>query len=293
MQALAGYALGAVLLTSAALKLARARESKAALSTFGLDGPRERSVAWVALVGAEIVVAAAVARGSTIAAYTGAALLASFAGALVVALARGRAGMPCGCFGARSRVGRTAVVRNLALATGFASLPSLPHALPPRDAVLAGGLGVALIGLALLTVVTVALAREVGELRLRLPATGALEIAEEGPAVGTRSSLIDRFAPGVAARFALAVFSSEGCRLCRVLQPTIETFARDPLVAVEVFDEVDDADVWSAARVPGSPFAVALDLDGTVRAKGTFNSLGDLESILAAAERRTSVLAGA
>jgi hypothetical protein len=38
--------------------------------------------------------------------------------------------------------------------------------------------------------------------------------------------------------------------------------------------------------VPGSPYAVALGLDGTVLAKGTFNSLGQLESVLATAERR-------
>ena len=38
------------------------------------------------------------------------------------------------------------------------------------------------------------------------------------------------------------------------------------------FDEVRDADAWAAADVPGSPFAVALDADGTVLAKGTFNT---------------------
>jgi hypothetical protein len=38
--------------------------------------------------------------------------------------------------------------------------------------------------------------------------------------------------------------------------------------------------------VPGSPYAVALDLDGTVLAKGTFNNLAQLESVVATAERR-------
>jgi len=41
-----------------------------------------------------------------------------------------------------------------------------------------------------------------------------------------------------------------------------------------------------AADVPGSPFAVALGADGTVLAKGTFNTGAQLESVLAAAERR-------
>ena len=60
----------------------------------------------------------------------------------------------------------------------------------------------------------------------------------------------------------------------------------EPLVAVEVFDEVRDAEVWAELGIPGSPFAVALGRDGAVRAKGTFNSYGQLESILATAERR-------
>jgi hypothetical protein len=38
--------------------------------------------------------------------------------------------------------------------------------------------------------------------------------------------------------------------------------------------------------VPGSPFAVAIGRDGRVLAKGTFNSLAQLESVLATAERR-------
>ena len=38
------------------------------------------------------------------------------------------------------------------------------------------------------------------------------------------------------------------------------------------FDEVEDADAWALADVPGSPFAVAVGADGIVLAKGTFNS---------------------
>ena len=60
-------------------------------------------------------------------------------------------------------------------------------------------------------------------------------------------------------------------------------------MALRRFDEVRDADAWAAADVPGSPFAVALDADGTVLAKGTFNTGSQLESVLAAAERRRGV----
>jgi hypothetical protein len=38
--------------------------------------------------------------------------------------------------------------------------------------------------------------------------------------------------------------------------------------------------------VPGSPYAVVLGPDGTVLAKGTFNSFAQLESVLGAAEQR-------
>jgi hypothetical protein len=57
-------------------------------------------------------------------------------------------------------------------------------------------------------------------------------------------------------------------------------------VTVEIFDEVADADVWRELAIPGSPFAVALDGAGVVLAKGTFNNLAQLESVLATAERR-------
>ena len=59
-------------------------------------------------------------------------------------------------------------------------------------------------------------------------------------------------------------------------------------------DEVADADVWRELRIPGSPFAIALDPDGGVLAKGTFNNLAQLESVLATAEqRRPGLRAGA
>ena len=123
-------------------------------------------------------------------------------------------------------------------------------------------------------------------LRLRLGSAGALEIAGEGPELGaTAPELLARI-PLDGARTGLAVFTSEGCGQCRALAPVIAGFGRHPRVELHTFDEVADADAWSAADVPGSPFAVALDADVTVLAKGTFNTGAQLESVLAAAERR-------
>ena len=111
---------------------------------------------------------------------------------------------------------------------------------------------VALLGLVALAVVVLALAREVGMLRLSVAPKGALEVAHEGPEVGARSALATRFelAQG---RIALAVFTSEGCGMCRVLAPTIAAFGAHPSVILRTFDEVSDADAWSAADVPGQP----------------------------------------
>ena len=63
----------------------------------------------------------------------------------------------------------------------------------------------------------------------------------------------------------------------------IENF--DPEVELEIFDEQEDAEAWRELAVPGSPYAVVLSTDGIVLAKGTFNSLFQLESVLATATR--------
>jgi hypothetical protein len=279
-------ALAAVLLGAAVARLVSPRASRAALATFGVRRRSVQRMAWAVTVFAEAVLAVAVALGSAIAAYSASALLALFASAIAWALARGRAGQPCGCFGSRSRVSRTALARNLLLAAGFVAVPWTPDADLSAQGWLAVGLTAALLAIVGLAVAVLALAREVGVLRLALAPQLALDVAHEGPEVGARSDLVKRFEVDGAARLALAVFVSPGCALCDALQPALAFIERDPLVALELFDEQRDAEAWDALDVPGSPFAVALGLEGTVLAKGTFNSLGQLEAILAAAERR-------
>jgi hypothetical protein len=181
------------------------------------------------------------------------------------------------------------VVRNLALAAAFGALPFVPHADPSTDAWLATGLVVALVAVVVLAVCVLALAREVGMLRLAVGPQSALEIPEEGPPVGADSGLAGHLDPRTAADPAvlgLAVFTSDGCRLCRQLTPAIRALGRDPHVSLVELDEVRDSAQWRRLDIPGSPFAVAIDVDGRVLAKGTFNSLPQLESVLATAERR-------
>jgi hypothetical protein len=277
--------LGLVLFASAVLKLVDPAGTRAALATYGVRREELARVLWGALVAVEAGLAVGVGAGIDAAAYAAAGLLAVFCAAQAVALATGRGGAPCACFGARGRVSRASLTRTALLASALAVLPLLPRSEPSTEAWLALGLAVALAGLAALAVVVLSLAREVGMLRLATDPRGALEVAHEGPEVGARTALADRFEL-TAGRIGLAVFSSEGCGLCRALEPAGVAFGRDPRVALRRFDEVRDADAWAVADVPGSPFAVALDADGTVLAKGTFNTGAQLESVLAAAEQR-------
>jgi hypothetical protein len=288
---LAHVALALVLLASSGFKLASPRSSQAALASFGIRVARTRALVWAALIWTELVLAAGIAADIDAAAYAAALMMVAFAIALVVALARGRAGAPCACFGSRSRVGWPAVARNLGLAAAFAALPLLPTRELTTDEWLAIGLGLALLACFGLAIALLALAREVGMLRLRLGPASALEIPDEGPELGSRSSLIGRFEPGARAELALAVFVSQSCSTCAGLEPAIESLAREPVLAVERFEESAEPDAWRELDIPGSPYAVALALDGTVLAKGTFNNLAQLESVLATAERRASVAA--
>jgi hypothetical protein len=281
-------ALAGVLGGAALAKLASPRSSEAALSTFGFDEGALRRLAWASLIALELGLAIAVAAGIDAAAYGAAALMGLFAALTVSALMQGRVGAPCACFGSRSRVSALAVGRNLALAAGFAAIPSLPDRELSTDEWLGLGLAAALIGCAALGVMLFALAREVGMLRLQLSSQGALEIPGEGPELGAAVPELSARLPRDEEDLALAIFTSPGCHLCRTLEPAIESLAGEPGLTVGTFDEGAEADLWRELDVPGSPYALALAADGSVLAKGTFNNLAQLESVVATAERRRS-----
>jgi hypothetical protein len=279
------FALAAVLLAAAAAKARAGRTGRDALRSYGLDDARLRAVAWAAAIAAEAGLAVALAFDVD-AALAAAALMAAFALAQVAAIARGRAGSPCGCFGGRARIGWPSVARTSLLAVAFAALPFLPDAEPSTDAWLGIGLGVALLAIAALGVGLFALARELGELRLAVAPQAALSLDHEGPELGGRVALIERFERR--APMSVAVFTSPGCSLCAALRPSLELLANDPEIELRLFDEEADADTWEALAVPGSPYGVVLAPDGEVLAKGTFNSLFQLESLLAQATRPVS-----
>jgi hypothetical protein len=274
----ASIALAAVLIVAAALKVRAFSASASALETYGVPDALRRP-AMSAVIALELGIAVALLAGVSAAAYTGAALLLVFAAATGLALLRGKRGAPCGCFGARSRVGPAVLARDLLLAGAFVAVPLLPDGAPSTTGWLALALLLAFACIAALGTAVLALAREVGLLRLRLGPELALDVAGEGPPLGSQVEL----GGTREARITLAVFSSEGCRLCRALQPSLAAFAREPAISLLVFDEARDADVWRRLNVPGSPYAVVVDAIGEVRAKGTFNTHGQLEAIVAAA----------
>jgi hypothetical protein len=277
--------LGLVLVAAAGLKAFHGQAARDALATYGVK--RFAWPVWAVLIVVEGSLGVAVGAGLDWAAQAAAVLMTGACAAQVGAILAGRRGAPCGCFGARGRVGSGSAGRAVLLASALALLPALPRDDVSTEGWLAIGLGVALLGLAVLAAVVLALAREVGMLRLTVSPRGALEVSHEGPEVGSRSPLSEAFDGEIAfGQVGLAVFTSESCGLCRALAPTVATFGMHSAIVLRTFDEVEHADAWAAADVPGSPFAVALDADGTVLAKGTFNTGAQLETVLAAAERR-------
>ncbi len=270
-----------MLLASALAKLLGGGSARRALRSYGVTRAGAQAALWVAVIAAETGLAVAVAAGVPGAPEAAAGLLGLFALALVGAIVRGKAGSPCGCFGARSAIGWPAIGRTVLLAAAFGALPFLPDTRPSTDAWLVVGLAVALAAVAVFGIALLALAREVGELRMAIAPQAALSLEHEGPELGSRTGLIERFSGD--APLELAVFSSPGCAVCRALEPSLRLVASDPEVELEIFDEQEDADAWRELAVPGSPYAVVLAPDGEVLAKGTFNSLYQLESVLVTA----------
>ena len=222
------FLLAAVLIASAAGKLASGRSGREALGSYGIARPGARAALWGGAIAAEAVLAVGVAAGVPGAAEAAAALLGVFALALAAAIMGGRAGAPCGCFGGGSRIGWPAFTRTALLAAALAALPFLPDAKLSTEAWLGAGLVVALAGLAALAVALLALARELGELRVAVAPQAALSLEHEGPELGGRVALIERFEGR--APLAVAVFTSPGCALCQALEPSLRLVSNDPEV---------------------------------------------------------------
>ena len=144
--------------------------------------------------------------------------------------------------------------------------------------------------LVVLCVVVVALARQVGTLHLRLGPRGALEIDTEGPTLGEALPPVEatgadgtRLVVGGPGRRRLILFSSPTCIVCRDVAPAMPAAARNADLVPQV---LHDPDAERTFEVPGTPFLLVLDELGIGRAKGTVNTLEQVEGLVDTADRR-------
>jgi len=144
--------------------------------------------------------------------------------------------------------------------------------------------------LAVLAVVVVALARQIGVLHLRLGPLGALEVDDEGPPLGEAPPLRSaRDRAGVAVPVGgagpqrLLAFVSPTCPICEQVLPSLPAAADASGLELQV---VSDPELERAYRVPGVPFVVVFDEVGVVRSKGTVNTLEQVEGLVDTARRR-------
>ncbi len=277
--------LAGVLAAAAIAKVRDPRGLVRAVGDHGVPASLRGPVA-VALVAAEAALAVLLLVPATArAAGAGVALLGVlFAASLGLMRLRGRRRAPCGCFGGtRERPVALLVVRALALAAAGAVVASgvVGEGWPPQAVLVGVALGVLAAAVVVLTVLVLALYRQVGVLESRLGPRAALELAEEGPPLGAPVPALEELR-GRGSE--LVAFSSPGCRLCAQLEPALAAVARDGVDVIRV-DEATRPDDVARFGVPGTPYVVHV-IDGVVVAKGLVNTLEQIEELIALGEGR-------
>jgi hypothetical protein len=283
LDSIARLVVAAILLWAAVSKLVT-RPSGKWLGTLGVPAGLRGAVFVVAGL-VEGAVAVLLFAGVEDALYAAVALGLVFVATLVAARARGVRRLQCGCFGAKER----SIELVLARAVGFTALAVLAAthpANPSRDTFILVVVAVLALAVLILGGLVLALYRQVGVLTLRLGPGVALEVAEEGPAVGDEAPALDDLAR---LGSELAVFFSADCRLCRSLAPGVRALAREGLPVHVVYEE-EAPETFEGWRIPGTPFAVHV-VDGKVAAKGTVNTLEQLDGLLAAGQGRARLAA--
>jgi Thioredoxin domain/Methylamine utilisation protein MauE len=272
--------LAAAILIWAAVAKAASREPDR-LRPYGVPGFL-RAPAYYSLAAVEAIVGVLLLLGTPLAPFAAIGLGALFIGALSFAYARGVRRLDCGCFGSREQSVELLLFRAFGF-TGLAALAAFPFDLsgPSRESLLLVGFVVLALAVLVLATLVLALYRQVGILTLRVGPGVALELAEEGPELGQSAPYLDQL-EGVGPE--LAVFFSPGCRLCRQLAPAVRALGRDGL-AVQVVYEDEEPETFERWAVPGTPFAVHV-VDGIVAAKGTANTLEQLEQLIALGAER-------
>jgi methylamine dehydrogenase accessory protein MauD len=170
-------------------------------------------------------------------------------------------------------------------------------------------LWISLLGLA---AVVFALIRQIGVLHERIAPMGALTI-DRGPQAGDRSPVFDLLdiyqravslgRPASDGKSTFVMFVSPTCPVCKKLIPVAKSIAaREPMLhlvfasdgdradqerfvkaqRIEDYPMVLSAELGMTFRIGKLPYAVLIDEQGIVRAKGLVNTREHLESILEA-----------
>jgi len=163
-----------------------------------------------------------------------------------------------------------------------------------------------------------ALSRQVGVLFERVAPMGAL-VTDSGPAVGSASPVMAltglQSEPvaigGVQAQSTLVFFLAPTCPVCKKLIPVLKALARDEAKALRVVLASDgegdhlqfvreqglqhlpyvlSTELGMGYRVSRLPYAVLLDRQGLVSAKGLVNSREQLDSLLNAQDMGTPTI---
>jgi hypothetical protein len=283
LDSIARLVVAAILLWAAVSKLT-VRPSGKWLGAIGIPAGL-RGAVFVVVGLAEATLGVLLVTGVQEAVYGAVALGVAFVGALTGARVRGVRRLQCGCFGGRERSIDLVLARAIGL-TGLAALAAAEPATPSRDTFVLIVLALLALAVVVLGGLVLALYRQVGVLTLRLGPGVALELEEEGPPIGENAPELEGLAR---LGSELAVFFSADCRLCRSLAPGVRALAREGL-PVHVLYEEEASDVFERWRVPGTPFVVHI-IEGIVAAKGTVNTLEQLDGLLAAGRGRAHLAA--
>jgi Methylamine utilisation protein MauE len=275
----ARLATAAILLWAALSKLST--RDPQSLEAYGL--PRGfRVPVYYVLAFVEAAVAGALLAGAAVGPPAAVALGLVFIAALVSVRLRGIRRLDCGCFGSKERPTEVLIARAIGFTVlAAAGMVTLDVAAPARDTLVLVALSVLAVAVVVLGLLVLALYRQVGILTLRLGPGVALELAEEGPSVAEPAPELS----GLVGRGPeLVAFFSPGCRLCRQLAPGIRALAKEG-IPVRIVYEHEEPDAFERWHIPGTPFAVHL-VGGTVAAKGTVNTLEQLEQLIAMGAER-------
>jgi len=252
------------------------------LAPYGVPA-RWRGAALTALTGIELATGILLLAGVRAAGVAAVVLGGVFIAALASVRARGVRRLRCGCFGAKERstdllLGRAVLFTGIA---AFGAFADVEVGRPSSDAIVFAALVVFGLAVLALAALVLALYRQVGLLTMRLGPGVALELAEEGPPVGDVAPELDGL--NRVGEELIAFFSAD-CRLCRAIAPGVRAFEREGMPVRTVYEH-EEPSVFERWGVPGTPFLVHV-VDGFVAAKGTVNSLEQLDGLVALGSAR-------